>query len=135
MIAEGFNKITEIIEGLVEVTGKPASDLYRRLERAQKGSPEGHHWNIYLHYFACHEEEEAARLNKPLERTQTFRSQCYAQYKAAHANYQELLETYQELEMTGTEMMMGQRKQEVKKYEKKLRDLVSQTISFSLNFY
>jgi hypothetical protein len=51
LIAEGFNKITEIIEGLAEVTGKPPSNLYRRLEKSQKGALEGHLWNIYLHYF------------------------------------------------------------------------------------
>ncbi|KIM72187.1 hypothetical protein PILCRDRAFT_93559 [Piloderma croceum F 1598] len=123
LIEEGFNKITEIIEGLAEVTGKPPSDLYRRLEKSRKGASEGHLWNIYLHYFARHEEEEAARLNRPLERTQTFRSRCYAQYKVNNANFRELLETYQELEMAGTEMTVGQRKREVEKYEKKLRDM------------
>jgi hypothetical protein len=127
LIEEGFNKITEIIEGLAEVTGKAASDLYRRLEKSRKGVSEGHLWNIYLHYFARHEEQEAARLNKPLERTQTFRSQCYAKYKVDNANFHELLETYQELEMAGTEMTVGQRKREVEKYEKKLRDMVSLT--------
>jgi hypothetical protein len=77
-----------------------------------------------LHYFARHEKEEAARINKTLKRTQAFRSQSYAQYKVDNANFQELLETYQELEMAGTEMTAGQRKREVEKYEKKLRDMV-----------
>jgi len=54
-----------------------------------------------------------------------FRSQCYAQYKADHPNFQELLETYHALEMANTEMTVGQRKREVEKYEKKLRDMVS----------
>ena len=135
LIEEGFNKITEIIEGLAEITGKPPSDLYRRLEKSRKGASEGHLWNIYLHYFARHEEEEAARLNKPLERTQSFRSQCYAQYKADNANFHELLETYQELEMAGTEMTVGQRKREVEKYEKKLRDIVSFSTSSCLNSF
>jgi len=125
LIEEGFSKISEIIEGLAEVTGKPPSDLYRRLERTRKGSSDGHLWNIYLHYFARHEDEEAARIKKPLKRTQAYRSQCYAQYKVDHPNFQELLETYHELEMVAVELTVGQRKREVEKYEKKLRDMVS----------
>ena len=125
IIEEGFNKITKIIEGLAEATGKPPSDLYRKLEKSRKGTSEGHLWNIYLHYFARHEEEKAARVNKPLTCTQTFRSQCYAQYKVDNANFHELLETYHELEMAGAEMTVGQRKREVEKYEKRLRDMVS----------
>ena len=124
LIEQGFNKISAIIEGLAEVTGKPPSDLYRRLERTRKGSSKGHLWNIYLYYFACHE-EEAARIKQPLERTQAFRSLCYAQYKEDHSNFQELLETYQELEMATVELTVGQCKREVEKYEKKLRDMVS----------
>jgi hypothetical protein len=127
LIEEGFTRISAIIEGLAEATGKPPSDLYRRLEKLRKGSSEGGHlWNIYLHYFARHEEEEAARVGRPLERSQAFRSLCYAQYKVDHKNFEELLEVYHELEMTTTEMTMGQRKREAEKYEKKLRDLVSQ---------
>lgn len=125
LIEQGFTKITTIIEGLAEATGKPPSDLYRRLEKSRKGSSDGHLWNIYLHYFARHEDEEAARIGRPLERTQPFRSLCYVRYKRDHENFQELLETYQELEMADTEMTVGQRKREVEKYEKKLRDMVS----------
>jgi hypothetical protein len=124
-IDEGFSRIMAIIEELAEVTGKPPSDLYRRLEKSRKGSSDGQLWNIYLHYFARHEDEEAGRINKSLQRTQAFRSQCYAQYKADHPNFQELLETYHALEMANTEMTVGQRKREVEKYEKKLRDMVS----------
>jgi hypothetical protein len=51
IIEEGFNKITEIIEGLMEAMGKPPSDLYHKLEKSQKGASDGHLWNIYLHYF------------------------------------------------------------------------------------
>ena len=126
LIEEGFTQITAIIEGLAEATGKPPSDLYRRLEKSRKGPSEGHLWNIYLHYFARHEKEEAARVGRPLESSQAYRSLCYAQYKVDHENYQELLEVYHELEMTKTEMTVGQRKREAEKYEKKLRDLVSQ---------
>lgn len=133
LIEEGFIKISEIIEGLAEVTGKPPSSLYRRLEKSRKGTPDGHLWNIYLRYFARHEEEEAARLNKPLEHTQAFRSLCYAQYKADNANFRELLETYQELEIAAVEMTVGQRKREVEKYEKRLRDMVSSTTPLCLN--
>jgi hypothetical protein len=125
LIDEGFIRITEIIEGLAEATGQPTSDLYRRLERSRKGSHEGKCWNIYLHFFARHEEEEAARINRPLERNQSFRSQCYAQYKADHPNFVELLETYRELQMVDAEVTVGQRKREVEKYEKKMRDMVS----------
>jgi hypothetical protein len=125
LIEEGFNKISVIIEGLAEVTGKPPSDLYRRLGRTRKGSSDFHLWNIYLHYFARHEDEEAARIKKPLERTQTYRSLCYAQYKVDHPNFQELLETYHELEMVTVQLTVGQRKREVEKYEKKLQDMVS----------
>jgi hypothetical protein len=124
-IEEGFSRIMMIIEELAEVTGKPPSSLYRRLEKSRKGSSDGQLWNIYLHYFARHEDGEAGRINKSLQRTQAFRSQCYAQYKADHPNFQELLETYHALEMVSTEMTVGQRKREVEKYEKKLRDMVS----------
>jgi hypothetical protein len=133
LIEEGFSKISEIIEGLAEVTGKPPSALYRRLEKSRKGTPDGHLWNIYLHYFARHEDEEAARLNKPLERTQAFRSLCYARYKIDNPNFHQLLETYQELEMAAAEMTVGQRKREVERYEKKLRDMVSSTTPLCLN--
>ena len=126
LIEQGFTKITAIIEGLAEATGKPPSDLYRRLEKSRKGSSEGHLWNIYLHYFARHEEEEAARVGQPLERNQAYRSLCYAQYKVDHENFQELLEVYHELEMADVEMTVGQRKREAEKYEKKLHTMVSQ---------
>ncbi|KIM73185.1 hypothetical protein PILCRDRAFT_15432 [Piloderma croceum F 1598] len=99
VIDEGFSRIMAIIEELAEVTGKPPSDLYRRLEKSRKGSSDGQLWNIYLHYFARHEDEEAGRINKSLQRTRVFRSQCYAQYKADHSNFQELLETYHALAM------------------------------------
>jgi hypothetical protein len=125
LIEESFAQIQGIIEGLAEAIGKPPSDLYCRLERSRKGPSESHLWNIYLHYFARHEHEEAARTGKPLERSQAYRSLCYAQYKADHRNYQELLETYHELEMAAIEMTVGQRKREVEKYEKKLQDMVS----------
>ena len=125
LIEESFAQIKDIIEGLAEVTGKPPSELYRRLEKSRKGSSDSHLWNIYLHYFARHEAEEAARIGKPLERSQAYRSLCYAQYKADHHNFQELLEAYHELEMAGVEMTVGQRKREVEKYEKKLQDMVS----------
>jgi hypothetical protein len=109
----------------VEATGQPASDLYCRLERSQKGSHEGKWWNIYLHFFAHHEEEEVARINRPLERNQSFWSQCYAQYKADHLNFMELLEIYCDLQMVDTEVTVGQCKQEVEKYEKKMHNMVS----------
>ena len=79
-----------------------------------------------MHYFACHEEEEAARVGQPLERNQAYRSLCYAQYKVDHENFQELLEVYHELEMADVEMTVGQRKREAEKYEKKLHTMVSQ---------
>jgi len=125
LIEQGFTQITAIIEELAQTTGKPPSDLYRRLEKSRKGSSDSHLWNIYLHYFARHEEEEAARIGRPLQRTQTYRSQCYARYKADNENFQELLEAYHELEMATAEMTVGQRKREAEKYEKKLRDIVS----------
>jgi hypothetical protein len=125
LIEQGFTQITAIIEELAQTTGKPPSDLYRRLEKSRKGSSDSHLWNIYLHYFARHEEEEAARIGRPLQRTQTYQSLCYAQYKADHENFQELLEAYHELEMATAEMTVGQRKREAEKYEKKLRDIVS----------
>jgi len=95
------------------------------LEKSRKGSLESHLWNIYLHYFARHEKEEAARVGKPLERSQAYRSLCYAQYKVDHRNFQELLEAYHELEIANVEMTVGHRKREVEKYEKKLEDMVS----------
>jgi len=138
LIEEGFSRIASIIEGLSEVTGKPPSNLYRRLEKARKGPSDGQLWNIYLHYFARHEQEEAARINKPLQRTQTFRSLCYAKYKEDNLHFQELLETYRELQMEDTGVTVGQRKREIEKYEKRLHDMVSPTTAVSfetiLNF-
>jgi hypothetical protein len=125
LIEDSFAQIRSIIEGLAEATGKPPSDLYRRLSKSRKGSSESHLWNIYLHYFARHEKEEAARVGKPLERSQAYRSLCYAQYKVDHRNFQELLEAYHELEIANVEMTVGHRKREVEKYEKKLEDMVS----------
>ena len=80
---------------------------------------------IYLHYFARHKNEEAARIKEPPKHTQAYRSQCYVQYKVDHPNFQELLKTYHELEMVAVEVTVGQRKQEVEKYEKKQQDMVS----------
>ena len=128
LIDEGFDRITEIIEGLAEATGKAPSDLYRRLEKSRKGTHEGKWWNIYLHYFARHEEEEAARIDEPLERTQSFRSLCYTQYKTDNPHFQEILETYRELHMADTEVTVGHRKREIERYERKMRDMVSNSI-------
>ena len=47
------------------------------------------------------------------------------QCKVDHLNYHELLKTYYELYMVGKELTVGQHKWEVKKYEKKLQDIVS----------
>jgi hypothetical protein len=128
LIESAFEQIALIIEGLVESTGKPASDLYRRFERSRKGPSTSQFWNVYTHYFANNEKEESKRVPGPPARTQDFRSRCYTQYKLAHPNYRELLETYRELEMASVEMTVGQRKKEIEKYEKKLRDLVSLSI-------
>ena len=98
--------------------GKLPSDFYCRWRKSQKAASNGHLWNIYLHYFMHNKQEEAARLNKPLEHTQMFCSQYYAKSKVDNTNFPELLETYRELEMAGMKMMVGQCKQEVEKYEK-----------------
>jgi len=89
LIEQGFTQITAMIEELAQTTGKPPSDLYRRLEKSRKGvvrqSPVGIYIYIILHVTRRRRQPGSVG---PLQRTfQTYRSQCYARYKADNENF------------------------------------------------